>query len=333
MRRREFLIASAVLASRTRRTSAQQVAKKRIAMVHPSTKVADMKIGGNDPGYTIYLQELQRLGFVEGQHLTIDRYSAEGQPARYDDLAREVVSNNPDLIAVVGIAIAAKLKAATSTIPIAALTGDPIRFGLVSSLARPGGNITGVSLDAGLELWGKRLEMLAEAIPKLRRAVFVGPQGVLEGAGGKATREAAEKLGIDLVNASVGTPVNEQAYRHTFEVIRRSQADGIVFSADNESYPLRFLVVELVKEIGLPAIFILREQAAVGGLMSYSSDLKSAIRASAGQTAEILRGGNPAEMPYVQGTRFELVINLKTAKQLGIDIPVPLLARADEVIE
>ena len=333
MRRREFLIGSAMLASGTRRASAQQVtAKKRIAMVHPSTKIAEMRIGG-DGGYTIYLQELQRLGYVEGQNLIIDRYSAEGQAERYGDLARDVVSTHPDLIVASGIPIAAKLKAATSTIPIAAITGDPIRFGLVSSLAHPGGNITGVSLDAGTELWGKRLEMLAEAIPKLRRAFFVGPQSALEGSGGKATREAAERLGIDLVNASVASPVNEQTYRRTFDTIRRDQADGLVFSADVESYPHRLLLVELAKQTGVPAIFILREQAVAGGMMSYSTDLKSAIRISAGQSAEILRGANPAEMPYVQGTRFELVINLKTARALGIEIPTTLLARADEVIE
>jgi len=332
MRRRAFLIAAAVLASGTRRTSAQQISTKRLALVHPSAKVAEMRIGG-DTGFTVYLQELQRLGYIEGQNLIIDRYSAEGQAERYVDLAREVVSAHPDLIAVSGVAIAAKLKVATSTIPIAAITGDPIRFGLVSNLAHPGGNLTGVSLDAGTELWGKRLEMLAEAIPKLRRILFVGPQPALEGSGGKATREAADRLGIALVDARVVTPVNEQAYRSTFEAINRDQADGLLFSGDVESYPHRLLLVELVKQLGLPAMFVLREQAIAGGLMSYSADLKSAIRASAGQAAEILRGGNPAEMPYFQGTRFELVINLKTARTLGIEMPTALLARADEVIE
>jgi putative ABC transport system substrate-binding protein len=106
-----------------------------------------------------------------------------------------------------------------------------------------------------------------------------------------------------------------------------------MFTADFESYPFRHLLVELVKQSGLPAIFVLSEQAAAGGLMSYATDLKSALRASAGQAAEILRGGNPAEMPYIQGTRFELVINLKTAKTLGITLPPSILARADEVIE
>jgi len=334
MRRREFLIVSAMLASGTQRAFAQQVGpKKRLALVHPSTKTADMRMSGADDGFTIYLRELERLGYVEGINLIIERYSAEGQPERYGDLAREVVGAHPDLIAVSGTALAARFKAATSTIPISALTGDPIRFGLVSSLAHPGGNITGVSFDAGTELWGKRLEILAEVAPRLRRAAFVGPRAALDGAGGKATREAAARLGIDLVDASVATPVNEQAYRNTFETIGRDPPDGLVFTADFESYPLRQFLVELVKQSGLPAIFTLREQAAVGGLMSYAADLKSPLRASAGQAAEILRGGNPAEMPYIQATRFELVINLKTAKALGLTVPPTLLARADEVIE
>ncbi|UVO34679.1 ABC transporter substrate-binding protein [Bradyrhizobium arachidis] len=334
MKRREFITAlgGSVLYSVT--AFGQHGPKKRLALVHPSAKAADMRIGGDaDDAFTIFFQELQRLGYVEAQNLIVERYSAEGQPERYSDIAREVVGTHPDVIAVAGAGLAAKLKAATSTIPMAAITGDPIRFGLVPSLSRPGGNITGVSFDAGIEIWSKRVEILAEAVPGLRRVAFVGPQAALDGQGGKATREAAGRLGIDLVSASVATPVNEQAYRHTFEAIGRDRADGFVFASDVESYPLRHLIVELVKQVGLPAIFTLREQAAAGGLLSYATDLKFAIRASAGQVAEILRGGNPAEMPYIQGTRFELVINLNTANALGLTISPTLLARADEVIE
>lgn len=149
---------------------------------------------------------------------------------------------------------------------------------------------------------------------------FVGSQGAWEGVGGKATREAAQTLGIALVNAVVLSPINELAYRRTFEAMKRDQADGLVFSNDVESYGHRTLLVELVQQIGLPAIYVFREQAEAGGLMSYSADLKSAIITSARQGVEILRGGNPAEMPYVLGARFELVINLKTAKALDLKL-------------
>lgn len=333
MRRREFLLGAAMLAPPMRRVMAQEsAAKKRIAVVHPSVKVSEMRIGG-DTGFTVFFQELQRLGYVEGRNLIIDRYSAEGQTDRYGHLAREIVSTHPDLIVTSGTPLSREFKAATSTIPIVAITGDPIRFGLISSLAHPGGNLTGVSVDAGIELWAKRLELLVKAAPKARTVLFVAPQTAWQGVGGKATREAAQRLGIVLMNAPVATPINEQAYRRTFEAIRRDQADGLVFSNDTESYAHRLLLVELVQQIGLPAIYVFREQAEAGGLMSYSADLKSAIRITAEQSVEILRGGNPSDMPYVQGTRFELVINLKTAKALGLEIPVTLLASADTVIE
>jgi putative tryptophan/tyrosine transport system substrate-binding protein len=163
--------------------------------------------------------------------------------------------------------------------------------------------------------------------------LFVSTQTSWEDAGGKASREAAQRLGIALVLAPVSIPINEQAYRDTFQAIQRNQIDGLVIANIIEAYAHRFLLVKLVQQIGLPTMFVFREQAEAGGLMSYSMDLKNAIRVAWGQVVEILRGSKPSEMPYVQGTRFELVINLKTAKAIGLTIPPELLARADEVIE
>jgi putative ABC transport system substrate-binding protein len=291
-----------------------------------------MKIGG-DSVSAVFIQELQRLGYVEGQNLIIERYSAEGHTGRYSEIAREVVSTHPDLIFAIGTPLTGEFKVTTSTIPVVAMTNDPIRFKLISSLAHPGGNITGVSVDAGIELWGKRLELLTEAVPKARNLLFVSTQEAWEGGGGKATRETAQKLGVSLGNAPVSAPLNEQAYRRTFETIRRDQADGIMFSAETESYPYRLLLVELVQQIGIPAVFVFREQTEAGGLISYSADLSKSIRINAEQIVKILRGGKPSEIPYVQGVRFELVINLKAAKALGLELPSTLLARADEVIE
>ena len=332
MKRREFIGLVGGVAAWPLAARAQQPAKmKRIAMVDPALKVADMRIGG-DSGYTVGLQELQRLGYIEGQNLIIDRFSADGK-REYGDLVAEIVSAHPDVIFTSGTPITLALKAVTSTIPIVAITGDPIRFGLVSSLSHPGGKITGVSVDAGVELWGKRLELLAEAVPRARNVLFVSTQSAWEDAGGKATREAAQRLGIALMLAPVSIPINEQAYRDTFQAIQRNQADGLVIANITDAYAYRFLLVKLVQQIGLPTMFIFREQAEAGGLMSYSMDLKNAIRAANGQVVEILRGSKPSEMPYVQGTRYELVINLKTAKALGLTIPPTLIVRADEVIE
>ena len=333
MKRRD-VIAGFILSAFARSAVAQHsTGMKRIAMVDPALKVEDMKIGG-DSGSTIVLQELQRLGYVEGQNLIIQRYSAEGRIERYAALAREIVSTQPDLIATQGTLLTRAFKAATDAIPIVTTTGDPIRQGLVLSIARPGGNVTGVSVDAGFELWGKRLEVLVEAVPKARTVLFVSTEGAWERSpGAKATRETAQKLGISLISAPVSTPVNEKAFRRTFETITRGQADGIVFSLESESYAYRQLMVELVQRVGIPAVYLFREQVEAGGLMSYSNDAKEAARMFAKQVAEVLRGGKPSETPYVQATRYELVINLKTAKALGLEMPPALLARADEVIE
>jgi putative ABC transport system substrate-binding protein len=237
------------------------------------------------------------------------------------------------LIWTAGTPLTLRFKAATSTIPIVTVTGDPIRFGIVSSIARPGGNVTGVSVDAGVEIWGKRLEMLAEAVPKLVNVVFISTQGGWNGPGGKATREATQKLGISLVKAPLGSPVTEAEYRRVFDSIQRDRVDGIIFSAEFEHYPHRFLIVQLVQQIRLPAIHEVSDYVEAGGLMSYGLDVKPAVRTMAMQAAEILKGANPGDLPYVQEVRFELVINLKTAKALGLELPVALVARADRLIE
>ena len=307
---------------------AQQPAKmKRIAIV-----IAN-KVAVGDPLGLAFSEELKRLGYVEGKNLVVDRYSAEGQADRYADLAREVVSTNPDLISTIGTPLTLRFKAATSTIPVVTLTGDPIRFGIVSSIARPGGNITGVSVDAGLEIWAKRLEQLAEAVPKLVNVAFVSTPGGWNGPGGRGLREAASKVGISMLPATLGATVNEAEYRRIFDSIQRDQADGIMISDETEHYIHRFLLVQLAQQIRLPATYIYRDQVEAGGLMSYSTDLKPAFRRNAMQVVEILNGANPGDMPYFQGARFELVINLKTAKALGLELPATLLARADEVIE
>jgi len=173
MRRRDLFLAAVMLAPLMRSVRAQRsVPTKRLSWVVPTGKLADMNIGG-DATNALFLEELRRLGFIEGQNLIVDRYSAEGRRERYGEIAREVVTTRPDAIWSIGTPLTVELKAVTNAIPVVALTGDPVRLGLVSSLARPGGNITGVSADAGLEIWGKRLALLVEAVPKIARAVLM----------------------------------------------------------------------------------------------------------------------------------------------------------------
>jgi putative ABC transport system substrate-binding protein len=329
MRRRDFILAAAMLSPVVRRALAQQTAK-RIAVVYPAATVAEI---ANEPTFVAFVEGLKRLGYDEGANLTIERFSGGGNRDRYPDVAREIVSRQPDLIFSVGTPLTKQFKAATSTIPIVALTGDPIRLGILSSIARPGGNITGVSVDGGIELWAKRLELLAEAVPKLVNVVFVSTHGAWENPGGRGLRDAAQKLGISLVQAPLGTALNEAEYRRIFNSIQRDQVDGIMISDEGENYIYRFLLVQLVEHIRLPAIYNYRDQVEAGGLMSYACDIKSAFRRNAGQVVEILRGAKPSDMPYLQEVRFELVINQKTARALGITVSPSFLARADEVIE
>jgi len=331
MKRRDFLLFAAMLAPAIRLASAQQPApKKRLAII-VAGKLEDARIGG-DPNATVFLEELQRLGYVEGGNLIIDRW--QFHPVRLEEIAREVVGTNPDVIVSNGTPLTLRLKAATKTLPIVAITGDPIRFGLVSSLARPGGNITGVSVDAGVEVWAKRLELLSSAVPKLRNVVFVSSEAGWTGAGGQVVRDAAQKLGISLVRGTVSNPHGETEYRSAFSSLQRDQLDGLILSDEGYlHFPRRALLVQLIQQARLPAIYTYRDFAEAGGLMSYSSDLKSLLRRQVAQIVEIFRGANPGDIPYSQAERFELVVNLKTAKELGIEMPAGLVAGATAVIE
>jgi putative ABC transport system substrate-binding protein len=334
MKRRDFItLLGGTAAAWPLAARAQQPKKmKRIAMVSPSTKVADMRIGG-ELMYGGLLSELKLLGYAEGENLIVERYSGGGRQEGYSDLAREVVGTNPDLIFAQGSPLTRSFKNQTTTIPIVALTGDPIRFGIVSSLAHPGGNVTGVSVDAGIEIWAKRLALLAEAVPRLTNVIFISTQGGWHGAGGRATQEAAQKLGISLVSAPLQSPFNEAECRRIFSSMQRDQIGGVAMSDEGETYSNRLVILELVDQMRVPAVYPYREMTEAGGLMSYSWDIRSVARSHAMLIANILRGTNPGDLPYMQEARFELVINLKTAKALGIEIPAGLVARADAVIE
>ncbi|MCP3475105.1 ABC transporter substrate-binding protein [Bradyrhizobium sp. CCGUVB1N3] len=333
MRRRDFIAAVGVAGLRSFAARGQQPTKmKRVAMVHDTMKAANMRMGG-DANYQIIFEELKRLGYVEGQNLIVDRYSAVGRLDSFRDVARDVVSTQPDVVFLVTDGLAREFLAASSTIPIVALTGDPVAGGLVSGLAQPGRNITGVSIDAGYEVQGKRLALFGEAIPRLRNVRLLGTKYSWESVGGRAIREAAQKLGISLQFAALDDPANEAAYRRIFNSMRQYQVDGILFSSDSPNYIYRFLLVELANESRIPAIGQYRDATEAGGLMSYSYDVKGAVRRIAQQIAEVLNGAKPSDMPYFLEARFELVINLKTAKALGLEIPAGLIARADAVIE
>src|SRR5947209_15358088 len=202
MKRREFitLLGGAAAAWPLTARAQQPATQHRIAIFHPAIPATLITETGGGSAWRAFFAELRRLGYVEGENLIIERYSAEGHHERYADLAREIVTRNPDLIVTGTNPVVIAFTAATSTIPVVAFMLDPLRAGLVTSLARPGGNLTGITLDVGIGIWGKRLQMLKEAIPSMAKVAFLGMRDGWEGSSGQALRDAAGRLGISLVS-------------------------------------------------------------------------------------------------------------------------------------
>jgi putative tryptophan/tyrosine transport system substrate-binding protein len=333
MKRREFIGLIGGAAASPLVARAQQPAKmKRVAMIHPATKPDDMRIGG-DPNYAIIFEEIKRLGYVEGVNLTVDRYSAEGRFDRFPEIARDVVATLPDVIFALSNPLTLALQSETRTIPIVAWTSDPVLAGIISNLARPGGNVTGVSVTVGSGFGGKNLQLLAEAVGKLSNVRALTTPAAWETPIFKGIREAAEIMKIPFRLEPLQPPINEAEYRRAFDAMQRDRVDGVYIDGSPESYTHRHLLGRLAQQYHLPAIAYFTDTVESGALMSHAFDLKAADRRIAAQIVEILNGGKPAEMPYFQEIHWELVINLKAAKELGLEIPAGLVAQADRVIE
>ena len=280
------------------------------------------------PERAAFLAGLRELGWIDGKTIAIEYRSAKWNVELLDDLAEELVRMKVDIIVTAGGDTQRAAKRATSTIPIVmAASGDPVAERLVASLARPRSNVTGIS---GMfpELGPKRLELLKEAVPRVARvAVIWNPGADLEL---RATRAAATKLGLTLKLMEVR---NADDLARTFSVLEKDLPDALtmLFGALASGY--RGLVADFAKKHKLPTVFGAREFTEAGGLMSYAPDISEGFRRAATYVDKILKGANPADLPIEQPTKFELVINLKTAKALGLTIPQSLLLRADQVIE
>jgi putative ABC transport system substrate-binding protein len=332
MKRRDFLFAVAFVVPTSHAIAEQRPMLKRVAMVHPATKPGDMTIGG-DPNYAIVFEEMQRLGYVEGVNMIVDRYSAEGQFDRYGELARDIVATRPDVIFPITSPLTLALLSETRTIPIVAWTSDPIAAGIVSNLARPGGNVTGLSSEASSEMGAKSIQLLSEAVGKLSNTRVLATPLSWQSPIYQSAREAAEKMNIPLRLQPLQSPINETEYRRAFETMQRERVYGVMVSFGAESYTYRALLGRLAQQYHLPSICAYTDSVEAGALMSYAFDLKARDRRIAAQIVEILNGGKPAEMPFFQEIRWELVINLKAARDLGREIPAGLVAQADRVIE
>ena len=285
-----------------------------------------------DPLFRAVFNELRRLGYIEGQSLLIERYSGEGHAAHYPDLAREVVSRNPDVILSIGSnALTLDFKAATTTIPIVGLLGSPVEVGIVASLARPGGNITGVSVDVGREQWEKRVQMLQQVVPQATRLGFLQLREAREKWG--LPKEQSNWMGVTWVGPALNHPIDEAEYRRVFAGLIQDRAEGILVTDEDVHVTNVKLIVELAEKSRLPAIYPFKLFVEAGGLMSYGTDVSALGHSVADIVGQILKGARPSEIPIRQPTKFELVINLKTAKALSLTIPDKLLSVADDVIE
>jgi len=274
---------------------------------------------------------LRDLGYVEGQNILIEYRWAEGNYQRFPDLVADLVNLKVDVILTAGTPGALAAKRATQTIPIVmAVTGDAVGTGLVSSLARPGGNLTGLTMMVP-DLEGKRLEILREVVPKLTAlVVLLNTANPLTAIQWKQTEISARTLGIQLQSVELRRP---EEFKDAFAKVARQRPDGITMVADRFLLAHRMQIVDFVAKTRLPAIYPYRDFVVAGGLMSYSPSYEDLFRRSATYVDKILKGAKPSDLPIEQPTKFELLVNMRTAKTLGVPIPPSLLLRADHVVE
>src|SRR5580704_4426642 len=333
MKRREFVTLLSGAAAWPLAVRAQQTAtQRRIAIFHPAIPTTLLTETGGGTAWRAFFGELRRLGYVEGENLIIERYSADGHHERYADLVREIVTRNPDVIVTGTNPVVTAFKAATSTIPVVAFMLDPLHARLVTSLSRPGGNLTGITLDAGIENWGKRLQLLKEAIPSTAKAAFLGMRDGWEGSSEQVVRDAAAQMGISLVFI-LPERGNSSEIERAFAKIEQQRPDAVLVSGEGDLYAHRQLIAELAEKNRLPVMCPYRDYVEAGGLMAYAVDLAELLRRMADDVHQILKGAKPGDIPIYQPTKFELLVNLKTAKALGLTLPHALLARAAEIIE
>ena len=305
---------------------AQQAGKVyRVGFLGNSTAALEANLVGP------FREGLRELGYVEGRNILIEYRWAEGRYERFPALIAELIAMKVDVIVTAGTPASLAVRKATTSIPLVmAAVGDPIGVGLVASLTRPGGNATGLSAIAP-ELEGKRLELLREVVPKLSHiAVLWNPDNPFHAGSLKEARAAAQVLGIKV--QLLGVRVSEE-FPAAFAAILRERPGALLVLADRLFLHNRARIVDFEAKHRLPGVYAYRELVEAGGLMSFGPSYAGMHRRAAYYVDKILKGAKPADLPVEQPTRFELLINLKTAKALGLTIPQSLLLRADEVIQ
>jgi ABC-type uncharacterized transport system substrate-binding protein len=281
--------------------------------------------------YRSFLQGMRELGYIEGKNFVVEARFADGEGAALPGLAAELISGKVDVIVATGTPVTLALRKATRTVPIVStVSSDPAGDGSSTSLARPGGNITGLSNFAP-ELSQKQVELLTACVPKLSRlAVLVNPSNAEHSGRLKLVESAARKVGMRVLAVHGGTP---DEITSSFGAMARDRAEAVLILGDTFFLQQMRRIADLALKYRLPSVFLNPELVEAGGLMSYGPNFTDNFRRAASYVDKILKGAKPADLPIEQPTKFELVINLKTAKALGLTIPQSLLLRADQVIE
>ena len=324
MRRREFI-------TLVGGTAVSFVSLPRSARAQQSTKIPRIGIIDDSPIWNAFRHGLRDLGYLEGQNIAFEYRYAGGLPDRLALVAVELVHRPVDLIATFGTPPTLAAKQATTTIPTVMMgVGDPVGAGLVTSLARPGGNITGNTI-LGPEVAGKRLQLLKEVIPSLSRVAFLwNPDNASHPAQLAELRAAVETLGIKLVPVAVRSPAE---FDSALAAMIGERPDAFLMTNDPFHQLSIGRIIDFLANNRLPGMFVTREVTAAGGFLSYGASLPDLFRRGASYVHKILQGTRPADLPIEQPVKFELVVNLKTAKAMGLSIPESFLLRVDEVIE
>lgn len=305
----------------------------RVGYVLSTSPLAEML--GPEPTHEAvrsFLAEMRSLGYVEGHNFVLERRSAEGRYERYEAIFAELIRLKCDVLLTVTVEMTLAAKRLTKTVPIvfvmSSAGGDPVAAGIVPNLRRPGGNITGYMADAGPEIFGKRLELMKQIAPRVARVAFLGLAHEWDSPGGRSVRAAANALGITLFEV-VARPND---YAGAFEIVERERGDAVFVSGHPAHFAARQQIVDFAAARGLPTSFSFPSVPEDGALMAYGAAPRGWLRA-AEHIARIAKGEKPGDLPIERPTRFDLVINLRTARALGLAIAPALLLQADRVIE